>query len=174
MTEAALVLGSLTSEELDDANRYCGLMIRAWQTSSKDPRARVGTGSDGPFHALAALRLAILAEMTQRGGAEAWHVGMPTAGHIAASTLELYERRYSMRALEPRMVGRDLCRVCVICGEEKPQTEEHYDRPSGEWSSICRACNRIDYARLRELQEEFDPKPPPSPKATLEEVAALL
>lgn len=160
--ESDLVLGSLTPEELDDANRYLGLLIRSWRSQSKDEARRVGLDSDGPFHLLAAMRLALVAEMAQRGGAAPWYAGEPTDGHIAAGVLELYARRYQLRAQEARLSAAGIVRQCAICGDEKPQDHEHFDRPDGLWADICRACHRTDPERYREA---IAFSPPPAPGA---------
>lgn len=152
MTETELVLGSLTAEELDDANRFVSTLADSWRTSS-----RVGSTpfrTDGPSHAIVALRLAVLREMTARGGAEPWYAGMPTTDHIGGRVLDLYARRYGMREQEAAASPAGvLQRVCVICGEAKPQDTAHFPRDDGWWTDICHECRRVDPERLRAVME---------------------
>lgn len=175
MTEAELILGSLTLEELDDANRYASAMVASWHVQAKDERRSGGIRTDGPLHALTALRLSILREMTARGGAEPWFVGQTTEGHVAQRVLELYAQRYGYRELEPRPgpAGGPIERVCVICGEAKVQDAEHFDRLEGMWSDICRSCNRIDPERYREAMS-YSAVPAPPPEPTEEELLGML
>jgi hypothetical protein len=166
VTETELILGSLTTEELVDAQRYVEMLGRAWRTQSKDESRRVGFNSDGPFHAIAAFAAAVLREMTGRNGAEPWFAGMTTEGHIARTELGVYARRYDLRVrdLEARMDPSGvLRRVCAICGEAKPQDELSFDRPDGMWSDICRPCRRIDAARLEEALAYSPPAAPVTP-----------
>lgn len=174
MTEAELILGSLTSEELGDAQKYVEILGRAWRTQSKDESRQVGFNSDGPFHAIAALAAAVLREMVQRGGAEPWYAGMPTTDHIARTEIELYQRRYDLRVreLEARMDPAGVVRrTCAICGEAKPQDAEHFTRPDGLWSDVCHECRRIDPGRLAEAMAF---SPPPAPAAAQPTDAELL
>lgn len=173
--ESDLVLGSLTVDELDEANRFVTMLAASWATQAKTGTA--GFRSDGPFHAITALRLSVIAEMAQRGGAEPWYPGAPTDGHVARRVLDLYARRYQLRAQEatPTTAGL-LERTCVICGQRKAQTDEHFDRPDGLWSDICRSCRVTDWNRAVALQDEYgrpqaaSTAPPPPTDAQLAEM----
>lgn len=180
--EMQLILGSLTREELDDANRFVGFLSRAWTTQSKDQARKVGLDTDGPYHLLTALRLAVLGEMTQRGGGEAWYPGMPTAGHVGERLLELYARRYTLRAQEAAMSRTGVVeRACVVCGERKPQDHDHFERHEGLWADTCRDCaHEVDPERYRDAIAFSPPPAATAPTngrhrtADPEEAAALL
>lgn len=163
MTETELILGSLTVEELDDAHRYVAMLGRSWRSQSKDETRRVGLDTDGPIHAIAALAAAVLREMAIRGGAEPWYAGMPTDGHPARLELDLYARRYGLREHEASQSRAGVMeRVCVLCGEAKPQDDRHFTRPEGLWGEICRACQVPDQMLAAQLVEQYPaPAPPP-------------
>jgi len=158
MTETELILGSLTVEELDDANRYVTMLSRSWRSMVKDERRRVGLDTDGPFHAIAALSAAVMREMLARGGAEPWYAGASTEGHPAQLELDLYARRYGYRELEASQARSGVVeRLCAVCGESKPQDEAHFPRIDGLWGEICGLCSQPDWKRAAELVDQFPP-----------------
>jgi hypothetical protein len=90
VTEAELVLMSLTDEELDDALRWLAVVLDHWRESrarieaaygDRRPANDVLAVSDGPLHLIRAMDLAIIRERAQRGGADPWFAGMPLDGH---------------------------------------------------------------------------------------------
>ncbi len=169
MNETELVTASLTLEELDEANRYARMLADSWVAQTRDggtDGARLsGFRTDGPFHAIAALRLALLAEMTARGGAEPWYAGAPLDGHPAAEMLRLYQRRYGFRELEPAANAAGVLeRTCIACGQAKPQTETNFERVDGLWLDRCRECDRADVG-LIPLEALVAPAPPVEPVA---------
>jgi hypothetical protein len=165
MTEAELILASLTLEELDDARRFVGMLEQAWIAGTKDEGTRryMVLRTDGPGHALNAMKLAVLREMTGRGGGEAWFAGASLEGHPAAGLLRLYQRRFAMRELEPRPNAAGVLeRICIACGAAKPQDEATFERFDGLWSDRCRACSRIDVGNIpmEALDVPVAPEPP--------------
>lgn len=174
MTEIDLVLGSLTPEELDDARKYVRWLTLAWQTQIKDHARRIGLDTDGPWHLLRAMNLAVIREMAQRGGAAPWYMGEPTTDHIAQRELDLYARRYTLRAQEAAVsaAGR-MERTCAVCGIAQPQDAEHFARHEGLWAETCRACHRIDPERYREAIA-YSPPPAASPPPTDDALLRML
>jgi len=173
VTETELVLASLTPEELDDARRYVGRMEDAWLTQSRTGR-QPGFDSDGPFHVIVGLKLAVLRELTVRGGAPEWYAGMPTEGHVAGGILALYQRRYGFREQEARLRPGGLERVCTICGASHPQTLIWFDRPDGMWSDVCRECRRVDREALIAAVELAPPPQVAPAERPAEAIEALL
>lgn len=145
-TEAELVLMSLTAEELDDASRWIGYVDAHWKALTTDERRQGGLPTDGPWHLMTAMRLAIIREQVARGGAEPWYAGLPTADHPAGRILELYGRRLELNAipgLAPRLSAMGVLeQACAVCGERKPLTSASFPRADGVWGSTCHACRR--------------------------------
>lgn len=175
MTETELIMGSLTDEELDDANRYVTMLGRSWRSQTKDESRKVGLDSDGPFHAIAALSAAVLREMAIRGGGEAWYAPAPTDGHPARLELDLYQRRYALREHEAGQSRAGVMeRTCVLCGVAKPQNNAHYTRIDGLWGEICRTCQVPDYALAVAITEQY-PAPVGAPaEPTNEDLMRML
>jgi len=162
MTETELILASLTLEELDEANRYARMLGQSWIAQTRDRGTggarKAGLSTDGPFHAINALRLAVLREMSSRGGGEPWFAGMPLDDHVAAPMLRLYERRFALRPVEPRPNEAGVLeRICIACAESKVQDEDHFERIDGLWAERCRDCTRID---VRGIPSEALEAPP--------------
>jgi len=158
-TETELVLMTLTAEELDDANRWVSLMNDSWRTASARVQSQTGFATDGPWHLLTAMRLAILRERVTRHGAEPWYIGMPTADHVAGRLLELYQQRLVLNAdhrFSPRLSAAGVIdQGCVVCGERKPLTIGFWARPDGLWADTCLACwGRVDHDRLFPIEAD--------------------
>jgi hypothetical protein len=156
MTEAELVLMTLTAEEIDDASRWIALMGDAWKTQTKlaGGRNRVGLMTDGPWHLMTAMRLALLREQAARGGASEWFAGMPTKDHVAGKVLDLYARRLELNVAQrfaPRLSRAGILEAeCIGCGERKPLTTGFWPRPDGVWAQFCHACRGPDPTLLGE------------------------
>jgi hypothetical protein len=180
-TEAELVLMSLTAEELDEASRWVGYVEAHWTAITREERGRSGFATDGPWHLMTAVRLAIIREQAERGGAEPWYAGMPTTGHAAGRVLDLYSRRLQLNAAEqlaPRLSRAGVIeQQCAICGHRKPLTAGFWPRPDGMWSDICLTCGRPDPERLRDAMALGPPPvavaipPPPEPQPAAPEAA---
>lgn len=145
-TEAELVLMTLTAEELDDASRWIGYVDAHWKALTGDERRTGGLRTDGPWHLMAAMRLAILREQAARGGAEPWYAGEPTAEHPAGRVLELYAGRLQLNVAQrfaPRLTAAGVLeQQCAVCGQRKPLTAGFWPRSDGVWGSTCHDCRR--------------------------------
>lgn len=170
-TEAELVLMGLTVEELDDASRWVGYIDAHWKAITADERRQGGLPTDGPWHLMTAMRLAIIREQVARGGADEWFAGMPTEGHPAGRILEHYGRRLQLNAipgLAPRLSRAGVLeQQCVICGVRKPLAAVSFPRPDGVWGNTCHDCLR---PRPELIAAALEPAPAPAePAAAIED-----
>lgn len=160
MTECELVLLTLTAEELDDANRWVGYMDAHWKALTRDERRQGGLPTDGPWHLIGAMRLAVMREMAQRAGADGWYAGQSTTDHPAGRLLELYARRLALNAesgVMPRVSAAGVLeQACAVCGIRKPLSTACFPRPDGAWGSTCHECRRPAAPVYAEVRAEPD------------------
>jgi hypothetical protein len=147
MTETELVMASLTREELEEAVRWLYAVRAHWLALSDAEKEGQGFGTDGAWHLIRAMDLALLREQAARGGADDWFVGMPTDGHPAAGLIRMYQARLQLNP-NVRDGGRltaagILVARCLRCHKEKPLTVSFWHRAKTTWMVVCRACSEI-------------------------------
>jgi hypothetical protein len=151
VTEAEIVLMSLTNEELDDAVRWLGIVHAQWLERIRLIEERDDTGTwglgnstDGPMHLIRAIDLAIVRERAQRGGAEPWYAGMSLDDHPARTWIRHYQERIALNPDEgrkPRLTVAGLVdKVCTACQVPKPLTVAFWGFLGSTLDDVCRPC----------------------------------
>lgn len=148
MTEAEIVLMSMTNEELDEAADWLARILDFWRRS----RDRIEQGdmpadeyrTDAPNHVIHAMDLAIIRERAQRGGAEPWYSGMGLDGHPAARVITYYQDRIALNPDEghkPRLSAAGILeKICIQCGQAKALSVALWPWVGSFLSDRCRTC----------------------------------
>lgn len=154
-TEAELVFMSLTLEELDEATRFLHWMRGQWEKVAEltdRQRMQVGYETDGPWHLLQAMSLAIVREQVGRGGGQEWFAGEPVDKHPEAAAIRYYQDRVALSPGvldKPRMADTGLLvRQCGLCGRTLPLSATWFQRggSTGAWAMHCRPCSDASWA----------------------------
>lgn len=170
LTETELVLASLTNEELGDAIFFLHVMKGRWDEHVRYmertggvmtgyDRADGWSGTEGPLFAIEALDAAIVRELAVRGGAEAWHAHMSSAGHPRRALIEWARERLEVNPDQRSIPRLDdagvLVRMCPSCGDSKPLGTEYWRWLGSRLDYFCRACRgageREGAERLRDV-----------------------
>jgi hypothetical protein len=117
-------------------------------------KASAGLGTDGGWHLVRAMDLALLRERATRGGADEWFAGAPTDDHPAAGLIRMYQARLALNP-DVRDGGRlsragILVARCLRCGREKPLTVAYWHRARTTWMPACRACSEMTEDEYRD------------------------